>query len=79
MDWLASHKVKLNFYENIPEFEYGEGNARILQGIQNPISVRKISAFKIKRFSIKGCPLYSIQVLISTKIKEPKAEDHRLL
>jgi len=33
MDWVASHKEKLNFYEKVLECEDNEGNARILQGI----------------------------------------------
>jgi hypothetical protein len=35
MDWLASHKEKLNCYEKILECEDEKGNTRILQGIQS--------------------------------------------
>jgi hypothetical protein len=43
MDWLAVHKEKMNYYEKTLECEDEEGNARVLQCIQNPVSVRKIS------------------------------------
>jgi len=33
MDWLATHKAKLNFYDEILECKDEEGNARLLQGI----------------------------------------------
>jgi hypothetical protein len=67
MDWLASHKEKLNCYEKILECEDEKGNARILQGIQKPVSIRKISVLQLKKFSRKGCSLYAIQMLNSTK------------
>jgi hypothetical protein len=51
MDWLASHKEKVKCHENILEFKDEEGNARILQGIQKPISIRKISTLQLKKFS----------------------------
>jgi hypothetical protein len=35
--------------------------------------------FQIKKFSRKGCPLYVIQVLSSTEIKELKAKYHLAL
>jgi hypothetical protein len=79
MDWLVSHKEKLNCYEKTLECEDEEGNARILQGIQKPVSVRKISVLQLKKFSRKGCPLYAIQVLNSIEGKELKVEDHPVL
>jgi hypothetical protein len=78
MDWLA-HKEKLNCYEKTLECEDEEGNARVLQGIQKPVSVRQISTLQLKKFSRKGCPLYAIQVLNSTEGKELKVEDHPVL
>jgi hypothetical protein len=79
MDWLAVHKAKLNYYEKILECEDEAGNARFLQGIWKPVSVRKISALHLKKFSRKGCPLYVIQVLNSAESKELKVEDHPVL
>jgi hypothetical protein len=69
MDWLASHKEKLNCYEKIIECEDEKGNTRILQGIQISVSVRQISMLQLKKFSRKGCPLYDIQVLNSDRRK----------
>jgi hypothetical protein len=79
MDWLVSHKEKLNCYEKTLEGKDEEGNARTLQGIRKTISIRKILALQLKKFSQKWCPLYVIQVLNSSEGKELKAEDHPLL
>jgi hypothetical protein len=79
MDWLVNNKEKLNFYENNLEFEDQKENARVLQGIQNPISVKQISALQLNKFSIKECPLDSIQVLNSVEINNLKDEDHPAL
>jgi len=72
MDWLYSHKEKLNFYEKKLECKDEEGNANFVKSIRKPVLVRKISGLKLKEFSWKGCPLYAIQVLG----KELKVEDH---
>jgi hypothetical protein len=79
MDWLAAHKEKLNCYEKTLECEDEEGNTRILQGIQNPVSVRQISALQLKKYSRRGCPLYAIQILNSTESGEMKVEYHPVL
>jgi hypothetical protein len=79
MDWLATHKGKLNYYEKTLECEDEEGNEKIFQGNWKPISVRKISALQLKKFSWKGSPLYVIQVLSSTKRNELKFEDHPMM
>jgi hypothetical protein len=79
MDWLVVHKERLNCYDKTLECEDEEGNMRVLQGIQNPVSVRKISTLQLKKFSRKGCPLYAIQVLNATESKELKIEDHPVL
>jgi hypothetical protein len=70
MDSLAAHKEKLNCYENILECGDNEGNERIFQGIRKSFSVRKILELQLNKFIKKGCPLYDIQVLKSTKNKE---------
>jgi hypothetical protein len=79
MDWLATHKVKLNCYEKILECEYEKGNTRILQGIWKQFSVRQISMIQLKKCSRKGCPMYAIQVLNSIEDKDLKVEDHPVL
>ena len=79
MDWLATHKVKLNCYEKILECEYEKGNTRILQGIWKQFSVRQISIIQLKKCSRKGCPMYAIQVLNSIEDKDLKVEDHLVL
>jgi len=79
MDWLVAHNENLNFYEKTLEPKDNEGNARILQGIRKPVSVRQISTLQLKKFNRKGCPLYYIQVLNATENKNVKAEDHPML
>ena len=79
MDWLVSHKERLNCYEKVLECEDEEENSRILQGIPKQVSIRKISPLQIKNFSRKGCPLYNIQVLNSVESKELKAKYHPVL
>jgi len=44
MDWLASHKAKLDCYRKTLECEDGKGERRTLQEIQKPVSVRKIAS-----------------------------------
>jgi hypothetical protein len=79
MDWLASHKTKLDCYSKTLECENEEGRRVTLQGIQNPISVRQISALQVKKYYRKGCPLYAIQVLNSIENEKPILEDHPIL
>jgi hypothetical protein len=79
MDWLFSHKEKLNCYEKILECRDEKSNARILQGIRKLVAIRQISMLQLKKFSRKGCPLYAIQVLKSTEGKEVKVQYHPVL
>jgi hypothetical protein len=79
MDWLVSHKSKLDCYNKTLECEDEEGKKRTLQGIQNHISVRQISSLQVKKYCIKGCPLYAIQVLNSFEDSKPSLEDHPIL
>jgi hypothetical protein len=78
MVWLNIYKEKLNFHDKTLECEYSEGNTRVLQGIHNHVSMKKISALQLKKFSQKGCPLYEIQVLNAEENNELKIEDHSM-
>ena len=44
MDWLESHRVKLDCYNNTFECIDEEGNPVIVKGIRKVILVRKVSA-----------------------------------
>jgi hypothetical protein len=79
MDWLAANKSKLKFYEKTLECEYEEGNTRMLQGIQKPVSMRQISTLHIKKFSRIGCPMYAIKIINPVESGEMKVEDHPVL
>jgi hypothetical protein len=61
------------------ECENEEGRRVTLQGIQNPISVRKISSLQVKKYYRKGCPFYAIQVLKSIENDKPRLDDHPIL
>jgi hypothetical protein len=54
MEYVASHNATLNYYETTLECKDEEGNTKFLRGIKKPVSVRKISALQLKKFSQKG-------------------------
>jgi hypothetical protein len=51
----------------------------VLQGIQNHVSVRKISTLQLKKYRRKGCPLYAIQVLNSIERNKLEIKDQPML
>jgi hypothetical protein len=79
MDWLATHKTKLDCYNKTLECEDAKGRKITLQGIQNHVSMRQISALQVKKYCKKGCPLYEIQVLNFVEKNKPSLEDHPIL
>jgi hypothetical protein len=79
MDWLSTYKTKLDCYHKTLECDNEEGIKTNLQGIQNPISVRRISTLQMKNYCRKGCPLYAIKVLESVEDDKPNLEDHPIL
>jgi hypothetical protein len=79
MDWLVSHKSKLEYYNKTLECEDEEGRKITLQGIQNHVSVRQISTLQVKKYCRKGCLMYAIQVLNSIEDNKPSLEDHPIL
>jgi hypothetical protein len=79
MDWLASHKAKLDCYNKTLECENEEGRRVTLQGIQNHVSVTQISTLQVKKYCRKGCPLYAIQVLNSIEDEKPSLKNHPIL
>jgi hypothetical protein len=79
MDWLDSHKTKLDCYNKILEYEDEEGRKITLQGIQMLVSVRQISTLQVNKYCKKGCPLYAIQVLNFFENNKPILEDHLVL
>jgi hypothetical protein len=56
-----------------------EGIKTTLQGIQKHVSVRQISTLQMKKYFIKGCSLYPIQVLESIENDNPNLEDQPIL
>jgi hypothetical protein len=76
MDWLVAYKNKLDCYHKTLECVNEEGRKMTLQGIQNLVSLRQISALQMKRYCRKGCSLYAIQVLESIENEKPNLGDH---
>jgi hypothetical protein len=79
MDWLDAYKTKLGCYHKTLECVNEEGRKITLQGIQNHVSMRQISALQMKNYCRKGCPLYEIQVLESVEDEKLNLEDHLIL
>jgi hypothetical protein len=63
MDWLATHKDRLDYYHKTLECVSKEGKRITLQRIRKPVLVRRISALQMRRYFRKRCPLFAIQVL----------------
>jgi hypothetical protein len=79
MDWLATHKARLDCYHKTLDCVSKEGKRINLQGIQKYVSVGKISALQMRKYYRKGCPLYAIQVLKTNKGDRPSPDDHPIL
>ena len=62
MDWLESHRVKLDCDNKTFECMDGEGNPVVVKGIPKVISVRQVSAIQLKNFCRKGCQLYAAHI-----------------
>jgi hypothetical protein len=56
-----------------------KGEKTTLQGIQKHVSVRQISALKMKKYCKKGCSLYATQVLKYVENDKLNLEDHPIL
>ena len=72
MDWLESHREKLDCYNNNFEFLDEEGKLKVVKGIPKVISGRNSSATKLKKFYGKGCRVYSGHVLEETEYDTPR-------
>jgi hypothetical protein len=79
MEWLATHKARLDCYYKTLECVSKEGKNITLQGIRKPVSVRQISALQMRKYCQKGCSLYAIQVLKTIEGDKPSPDDHLIL
>jgi hypothetical protein len=79
MDWLSTHKAKLDYYHKTLECVRKEGKRITLQGIRKLVSMRQISALQMRKYCRKGCPLYAIQVLKTTEGAKPSPDEHSIL
>ena len=76
MDWLESHRVKLDCYNKTFECLNEEGNLVVVKGIPKVISVRKVSAMQLKKLCRKGCQLYAAHILEASDDETPRLEDY---
>ena len=79
MDWLESHRAKLDCYNNTFECLDEEGNLRVVKGFPKVISGRKSSSMQLKKFYGKGCRVYATHVLEETEYDTPRLEDFHVL
>jgi hypothetical protein len=79
MDWLAAYKARLDCYHKTLECVSEGGRRIMLQGIQKPVLVRRISTLQMIKYCRRGFPLYVIQVLESVEDNKPSLEDHPIL
>jgi hypothetical protein len=79
MDYLATYKDRMDCYHKTLECVSEERGRITLQGIQKPISVRRISTLQMRKYCRKACPLYVIQALESIEDDKRSLEDHPIL
>jgi hypothetical protein len=79
MDWLATHKARLDYYHKTLECVRKGGKRITHQGIRKLVSVRQISALQMRKYFRKGCTLYAIQVLKTIEGDKPSLDDHPIL
>jgi hypothetical protein len=80
MDWLERHKAILNCYTKMLSYKDDSDTTRTTQGIPKPVSVRQISAMKLKKCMRKGCQFYAIQVTnLAENEDKQKLEDFAIL
>ena len=79
MDWLESHRVKLDYYKKNFECMDEEGNPVVVRGIPKVILVRHISTMQIKKFCRKGFQLYATHIEEAIENETPRLEDYPVL
>ena len=79
MDWLESHRVKLDCYNKTLECMDEEGNLVVVRGIPKVISVRHISAIQLKKLCRKIFQLYAAHILEATKNETPRFKEFHVL
>ena len=62
MDWLAKYKVILNCFDKTLTYVAEDLIVRTIEGVSNPISLRKIYSIQLKKCMRKGCKLYMVWV-----------------
>ena len=77
MDWLEAHLAWVDCYGKRILGMNDEGEAIQIQGIKRKVSLRYISAMKMKRCLRKGCHAYVIQEV--SKEKGPSLEQYPTL
>ena len=55
MDWLAQHRVILNFFDTTFTCVNNDGEIVNVRGIHRKIAIRQVSTLQLKRAVLKGC------------------------
>jgi hypothetical protein len=79
MDWFEQHHALLDCNNKTCTCLNEEGKQRNVKGIPRPISIRDISALKMKKCFRKVCQLYATHVEELEKTKGPSLEDFSVL
>ena len=62
MDWMFTHRTKVDFYDKAIEFLDYDGERRTLQGKKKPTSVRMVTTMQAKCICKKGCVLFAVHI-----------------
>ena len=79
MNWLESHKVKLDYYNKTFECMDEEGNPVVVKGIPKVISVRQVLAMLLKKFYRKCFQFYVAHIPEPTGDETSRLEDYQVL
>ena len=82
MDWFEKHQVILNCFQKTFTCLNNEGEKITVTGIPRKISVRQISALKLKNVVRKGCKVFVVHIIINDKIDKedkPRFDDITIL
>jgi hypothetical protein len=79
MDWLDQHHAILDCHNKAFTYLDEEGTLRKVQGIPRAVTIREISALKLKRCYRKGCQIFAAHMEETPKDKVPNLEDYAVL
>jgi hypothetical protein len=79
IDWLDQHHAILDCHNKEFTCLDEEGNLTKVQGILREVTIREISALRLKKCYRKGCQIFAAHMEKTPKDKVPNLEDHAVL